>query len=43
MDHSSRYHDELDQDSRDWLIDQPCELPTQPIEFCSAYSLSPNH
>ncbi|OQK43591.1 hypothetical protein XM72_c11254 [Vibrio vulnificus] len=33
MDDSLQYHDELEQDCREWLIDKPFELPPQPAEF----------
>ncbi len=33
MDDSLQYHDELEQDCREWLIDKPFELPLQPAEF----------
>ncbi|WP_269747429.1 hypothetical protein [Vibrio vulnificus] len=35
MDYSPQYHDELQQDCREWLIDKPFELPPQPTEFSS--------
>ncbi|ADV86865.1 hypothetical protein VVMO6_01843 [Vibrio vulnificus MO6-24/O] len=33
MEYSQQYHDELEQDCREWLIDKPFELPPQPTEF----------
>ncbi len=38
MEYSQQYHDELEQDCREWLIDKPFELPSQPTEFSSSSS-----